>query len=172
MGALLGLALLTFGEQDGHSGFVNETLDVLLGFAKQVAFDDDRAVVDGLGAAFPDKNAADRLLAGIRLGLRAGPAVETVPRLHLDAEKKRLLADIQPRVRIGLDPKAADDARIIDQQCENGRVTGYDGAIPAGDGIIAELDRMKSGRIGGTVAPAGPAGQRFLRIGCAGKVDI
>src|SRR5580692_737038 len=154
MGALLGLALLTFGEQDGHSGFVNETLDVLLGFAKQVAFDDDRAVVDGLGAAFPDKNAADRLLAGIRPGLRAGPTVETVPRLHLDAEQKRLLADIQPRVRIGLDQKPAD-ARLIDQQCENGRVTGYDGAIPAGGGIIAERDCVKSGRIGRTVAPAG-----------------
>ena len=35
------LPALVFGEQDGHPGFVDETLDVLLRFAKQVALDDD-----------------------------------------------------------------------------------------------------------------------------------
>src|ERR1700722_10252105 len=125
--------------------------------------------MDGLSAAFPDKNAADRLLAGVGLSVRAGPAVETVPRLRLDAEQKSLLADIQPRFRIGLDSKAADDARIIDQQCEDGRVAGHDGALPAGGGIIAELDRVESGRIGRAVAPAGPGRERFPRIGCAGE---
>src|ERR1700722_6069827 len=70
---------LAFGEQDGHARFVDETLHVLIGLAIKIAFHDDRTIGDGLRAAFPDKNTADGLFAGIGLGLCAGPTVGTVP---------------------------------------------------------------------------------------------
>src|SRR3979490_1509146 len=75
-----------FCSQDGHSRFVDKVLHVLIRPAKQIAFDDDRTVVGGLRAAFPDINAADGLLAGAGLSLCAGPIVEPVSRSHLDAE--------------------------------------------------------------------------------------
>ena len=107
---------LIFCSQDGHSRFVDEALHVLIWLAKQIAFDDDRTVLGGLCTAFPDINAADGLLAGVGLSLRAGPVVEPVSRSHLDTEQKGLLADVQPGFRIGLDSKAADGAGIVDEQ--------------------------------------------------------
>src|SRR4030088_3287404 len=77
---------LVFCSQDGHSRFVDEALHVLIWLAKQIAFDDDRTIMGGLGAAFPDINTADGLLAGVGLSLRAGPTVEPVSRFYLDAE--------------------------------------------------------------------------------------
>src|SRR5712692_11809848 len=75
---------LVFCSQDGHSRFVDKVLHVLIWPAKQIAFDDDRTVLGGLRAAFPDIHAADALLAGVGLSLRAGPIVEPVSPFHLE----------------------------------------------------------------------------------------
>src|ERR1700730_3048292 len=163
---------LVVGSQDGHSRFIDEVLHVLIWLAEQIAFADDRTGMGGLRTAFPDIDAADGLLAGVGWSLRAGPTVEPVSRFHLDAEQKGLLADIQPRVRIGLDSKAADGAGIVDEQRKNRRVARHDRALRAGDGVIAEFDRVKSRGISGTVAPTQPGRPRFPRIVGAGEGDI
>src|SRR5260370_42494320 len=147
---------LVVGSQDGHSRFIDEVLHVLIWLAKQIAFDDDRTVMGGLRTAFPDIDAADGLLAGVGLSLRAGPTVEPVSRFHLDAEQKGLLADVQPGFRIGLDSKTADGAGIVDEQRENRRVARHDGAVRAGGGAIAEFDGVQSRGISGTAAPPQP----------------
>src|SRR6266566_3221414 len=110
---------LVFCSQDGRSRFVDKVLHVLIWPAKQIAFDNDRTVIDGLRTAFPDINTADGLLGGVGLSLRTGPTVEPVSRFHLDAEQKGLLADVQPGFRIGFDSKAADGAGIVDEQRKN-----------------------------------------------------
>ena len=63
----------------------------------------DGPAIGRLCALLVDKDAADLLLVGARLCLRAGPAILAVARLRLQAEQERLLAQIEPRLRIGLD---------------------------------------------------------------------
>jgi hypothetical protein len=126
---------LVFCSQDGHTRFVDEVLHVLIWLTKQIAFDDNRTVKGVLRTAFANINSADGLLAGVGLSLRAGPTVEPISRLHLDAEQKGLLAYVQPRFRIGFDSKAADGAGIVNEQRENRRVARHDRAIGACGGV-------------------------------------
>src|SRR5215216_5192580 len=88
---------------DADPCLVDKTLAVLIGPAEQIAFDNERAAADRLGAAFPEVDATYRLVSRTRLTVGARPAVRAVAGLGLEPEEKRLLPDIETRLRVGLD---------------------------------------------------------------------
>ena len=62
---------LILGPQYADPRFIDETLDVLIGPAEQVAFDNERTAADCLGAALLEIDAPHRLVSGTRLALGA-----------------------------------------------------------------------------------------------------
>ena len=60
---------------DADPCFVDKTLDVLIRPAEQIAFDNERAAADRLGAAFLEVDASHWLISCARLALGARPAV-------------------------------------------------------------------------------------------------
>jgi hypothetical protein len=62
--------------QDWQACFIDDVLQVLICSTKQIAFDDDRTFACDFRAALSQVDTAERLLAGVRLGLRTGPAIE------------------------------------------------------------------------------------------------
>src|SRR5215216_326894 len=69
---------------DADPCLVDKTLAVLIGPAEQIAFDNERAAADRLGAAFPEVAATYRLVSRTRLTLGACPAVRPVARPSLE----------------------------------------------------------------------------------------
>ena len=72
--------------KDGNPRFIHKILLTLIGLAKQVAFDSERASLRRLRALLFEMNTADRLFSRAKLGLRTGPAIGSVASLHLRTE--------------------------------------------------------------------------------------
>src|SRR6516165_675649 len=107
---------------DADPCFVDKILDVLIGSAEQVAFDNERAAADCLRAAFLKVDATYRLVPCIRLAVGAYPAFRTVTGPGVKPQQKRLLPEIEARLRIGLDLQAGDVPAIVDQQGQDCRM--------------------------------------------------
>src|SRR3954468_21745859 len=71
------------GAQYADPRFIDETLDVLIGPAEQIAFDNERTAADRLGAAFPEVDATHRLVSCFGLTFAARPAFRAVARFGL-----------------------------------------------------------------------------------------
>jgi hypothetical protein len=134
---------------NGASGLRREgggpTLIVLLierqAQPRHLSLHDDRAAETGLAAIFSEKNATDRLFAGLRLGFRACPAFGAAPRLHLDAEQKRFLAKVQRTVGFGVDlswPRFLRDRQAASRSPNGRRLRCRRGGFP----VEAEANRM------------------------------
>src|SRR5256885_9437523 len=107
------------GAQDADPRFIDEALDVLIGPAEQITFDNERTAADRLGATLPEVDATHRLVACFGLTFAARPALRAVARPGLYPEQKRLLPDIKTRLRIGLDLQTGNMAGIVDRSEEH-----------------------------------------------------
>src|SRR5262245_47152385 len=153
---------------DADPSFVDKALDVLTGPPEQAAFDNERAAADCFRTAFPEVDAAYWLVSCIRLAVGARPAFRAVTRPCLKPQQKRLLPEIEARLRIGLNLQTGNVPTIVDQQGQDRRMTRHHGAVPADRRVVTKTDRPRPTRLGGTITPVRPARQSMLRIGCAG----